>query len=134
MKKLTIKKDVYEGVTESPHFPVVIDYEGCHVEIEDLYFGNIRTLSDSILNWERLRTGEVHLDAGSRFSATLSLNSHGALVIRFRAEPTPFPGRLFLEGSFIIDGEYTGQYLMKFVKLINEGETLNIEQRHEGGP
>jgi hypothetical protein len=128
MNKLAIRSETYEGVTEVPHFPVVIDYEGCHVQMEDIYIDDLKAIADSLGRLEGSRTGEVRLDGGSRFTVVLSIDSHGGLLVRFQAEPVPFPGRLLLEGYFRIDGEYTGQYILGFQKLLKEGAPISIEQ------
>lgn len=126
--RLTITSSVYAGVTELPHFPVVIDYEGCHLEIEDIYFDNIEILSEQLERLEKTRKGEIIFDGGSRFGLQAIANVHGGITICFRAAPVNFPGKLILEGCFQIDGEHAAQTVRELRRLFSKGEPLAIEQ------
>lgn len=123
---LTIRSEVYEGVTDIPHFPIEIFYEDCHLEFEDIYFDDLGELPEQLKFLAESRKGEVNLDGGHRCRFTLSCNAHGGLLVSFRAEPIPFPGQLILKGTYTVDGEYTEEIIARFIKLISEGNTLNI--------
>lgn len=126
---LIMIRETYEGVTTIPHFPTQIDYEGCHVEFEDLYFDNLDTLNERLVQLENTRRGTVVLDGGSRFGLTIAAENRGGIAISFRAHPVSFPGTLILEGRFVIDGEHAAQSLKAFRDLIVTGKLLRIEQQ-----
>jgi len=129
MNSLVIVSEVYEGVTPTPHFPTTIDYEGCHVEFDDIYYDQLETIPDQLRKLEKSRKGIVIIDGGQRFGITVKTDLHGGVVISFRACPTSFPGKLVLEGSFQFDGEHTAQTIENMVSLLIAGQTLRIEQR-----
>lgn len=126
--RLRITSSVYEGVTDLPHFSVTIDYERCHVEIEDIYFDDLEILSNHLDNLERTRKGEIVIDGGTRFGLKAVGNCHGGIEICFHAEPANFPGRLILEGYFQFDGEHAAERIRQLRKLFSEGKALDIKQ------
>jgi hypothetical protein len=130
---LTIRSEIYEGVTDFPHFPIEIVYENCRVQFEDIYIDgpDLAQLPEQLKSLEESRKGEVKLDGGRRCSITLSCNDNGHLQVSFRAEPEPFPGHLILEGMFKIHGEFTAETIGQFIALVTEGETLRINQFRE---
>ncbi len=128
MNHLIMTRKVYEGVTTMPHFPTSIDYEGCHVEFEDIYFNQPEILLERINQLEKTRKGTIFLDGGSRFQLTIEADVHGGISISFRASPITNPGTLILGGSFVFDGEHAAPIIKKFNDLFGKGEELHIAQ------
>ena len=126
MNHLSLRREYYEGVSNLPHFLVGIDYEGCQICFDDIYFDEPSALARELQILERCRNGQVALDGGSRFRLTVSVERGGELLCRFRAEPNDFPGKLQLEGFFSIDGEFTGMALHALIRLLSEGCPLTL--------
>lgn len=129
---LKIKRKVYEGVTETPHFPMQISYAGCHVEYEDIYFDDLENVAIQLEALDATRKGELILDGGSRIQIRLSCRASGALAIAFRAQAArpAFPGQLDLKGCYEVDSEYSTQTILRLRKLITVGEAFVLKGRN----
>ena len=128
MNQLIMTSAVYEGVTAEPHFPTTIDFEGCHLEFEDIYFNRPQEIAERFLQLANSRKGFVECDGGSRFGLSVKTDVHGGVTISFRASPLTFTGKLFIEGSFVFDGEHAEPELWKFCELFSKGVKLVIRQ------
>ncbi len=133
---LTIRRDNYEGVTNTFHYPLCLIYEGCKIEFDDIYISNMDSLCNQIQDMERTRKGSVTLDGGSRFRLLIKVNLHGGFDMEFRIkkfEPF-FPGSLIMTGYFIINGENVAQFASSFKTLVKDGEKLIIERGNPADP
>ena len=98
-------------------------YHGCRLRHDDIYFDQPDDLVSRLEALEQDRAGSVGLHGGSRFDALLELTATGAVDFRFRIEePAGFPGKLVLEGRFLVGGEFTSTILDTLVRLFRDGE------------
>ncbi len=115
--------------TDMPHFPIDISYAGINVSFEDIYFDHIQTFLSKLKEIEHTRKGQIVLDGGLRIKLIFKATPQGGIEISFHLvqfEPL-FPGHLSIDGKFDIEGEYVGQLVHSFDRLINAGEELYIE-------
>lgn len=127
--RLAIRREYWSDVTEIPHFVVDLAYAGCRVVHEDIYIDDIDDVIAGLEVLQRDRSGQVVLDGGSRFVATVGMTGTGGVRLGFRTESAAtFPGRLRLEGYFSRSGEYAGQVLDSLIGLFRDGRGLVISR------
>ncbi len=126
-KSLHIKREFWPDVTDRPHFVVSINYEGCFLKLDDIYFDNELVLVSDLQQLEETRSGQVILDGGFRFSLLMEATPTGGLSLRVKASSDiTFPGRLDLEGYFQIAGEYTAGTVNSLIGLLMNGDEFVI--------
>jgi hypothetical protein len=127
-KSLTFGREVYDGVTTTPHFPIEISYFGHHVIFDDIYLDDPEQFIRGLQALESSRKGEVGFDGGHRIKILFRCDSHGGVVISFRSEQQQpsFPGQCVLEGSFEVAGERVGELVHSFERLLRDGTPVSI--------
>ncbi len=126
--RLSIQRECWPEVTGTPHFIVDLAYQGCRLRHDDIYFDKLENLVPGLDALEQARKGSLGLRGGSRFDALLEITSTGAVEFRFRTEePNDFPGRLTLQGHFLVSGEFTSRVLESLVRLFRDGDEFILE-------
>lgn len=126
--RIHINREYWPEVTTMPHFIVDIGYEGCRLSYDDIYFDKVEEAIPLLQKLERERRGAVTLDGGHRFKLTAEAASTGGMRLKFAASSSgAFPGRLELEGYFMIDGEYTAAVLGALIALLRDGKEFTID-------
>lgn len=124
-KSLEIRRAFWPEVTDVPHFIVRLNYEGCSIEYDDIYF---QALDEVVVRLEEMlesRKGAVALQGGFRFDAVVESTATGGIRFGFTAKSSDdFPGRLHLEGDFSIDGEHASAFLQSLIDLFRSGKEL----------
>ena len=124
---ISISREYWPEVTDEPHFIISIDYEGCCIKFDDIYF---KGLDDVITRLEALkdeRKGGVTLNGGFRFNASIEPTHSGAIQFKFFTESSAdFPGRLCLEGYSVIPGEDATRFTGSLIRLFRDGKALNL--------
>lgn len=124
--RLSIRREYWPDVTETPHYIVELKYEGCSVSHDDIYIG----VDDALIQLETLeatRKGDVKLDGGSRFRCTVAATSSGGLQVNFGITQGPgFPGKLAIDGYFAVDGEFAGSTIRSLIGLFRHGTDFVI--------
>ena len=124
---LKISREFWPEVTDEPHFIVRLNYAGCRIEYDDIYF---QALDETLVDLEAMlesRRGAVVLQGGFRFNAVVESTATGAVRFGFTAESSgDFPGKLHLEGYFFIDGENASAFLQSMIDLFRNGTALTL--------
>ncbi|KXJ39776.1 MAG: hypothetical protein AXA67_11990 [Methylothermaceae bacteria B42] len=124
---LSIKKEYWPEVTDTPHFIVKLNYEGCKIEVDDIYFDKLDEIIVRLETLNKERTGSVELQGGFRFNAVIEVKETGACQFIFATESSgEFPGKLHLEGIFSINGEDSGLFINSLIKLFRDGKEFII--------
>lgn len=124
---LSIKRGYWPEVTDTPHFVVKLQYQGCQIEFDDIYFDKINEVVVQLETLYEERKGIVELHGGFRFNAVVEAKERGALQFRFSTESSGgFPGRLRLEGFFLIDGENSALFIRSLIDLFRGGKEFVI--------
>ena len=122
---LAISREFWPEVTDTPHFIVRLNYAGCSIEHDDIYF---QALDEVLVRLEEMlesRRGTVALQGGFRFDAVVESTVTGAIRFGFTTESSGgFPGKLRLEGYFSIDGEEASAFLQSLLDLFRSGKEL----------
>ena len=125
--RLSIKREYWPEVTDTPHFVVNLIYEGCNVSYDDIYFDDINEAIALLESLERDRKGVVYLQGGCRFSAIIAVSATGAIQFNFITESlAEFPGKRRIEGCFSISGEDVSVFLKSLVDLFTNGKEFII--------
>ena len=135
MNSLSIRRSTFEDVTECPHFPIDLRYEGHHLSFEDIYFNEDQKIPNRLRDLEAHRGGEVLLDGGYRVKLWLTSTPTGGIELSFRMEECEpqFPGRIIIEGSFPIEGEYARSLIDSIRRLFTDGTPVTIESDDRNG-
>ncbi|WP_419590940.1 hypothetical protein, partial [Thiolapillus sp.] len=64
---LRISRELWPEVTSRPHFIMDLDYEGCRISWDDIYFAVEDEMVDRLREMRIGRKGKVALDGGFRF-------------------------------------------------------------------
>ncbi|HMK55463.1 MAG TPA: hypothetical protein VK448_02370 [Dissulfurispiraceae bacterium] len=125
---IIIRREVYEGITDIPHYPISLIYEGHHIDIEDIYITGMESLYGQIEEMERSRKGLITLDGGYRFKLNINANVQGGFDLKFHIEQhkPSFPGDLIMTGYFHINGENVAQFTQSFKTLVHDGIEMTI--------
>ncbi|WP_419638144.1 hypothetical protein [Thiolapillus sp.] len=124
---LRISRELWPEVTSRPHFIMDLDYEGCRISWDDIYFAVEDEMVDRLREMRIGRKGKVALDGGFRFLLTVEMQATGGVTLGFRTESgAEFPGKRILEGFFEVGGEYTDALLGGLVDLIDKGRPFSI--------
>ncbi len=122
---LELSREFWPEVTDMPHFIVRLNYAGCRIEYDDIYF---QALHEVVVRLEEMlesRRGAVALQGGFRFDAVVESTATGALRFGFTTESSGgFPGKLRLEGYFSIDGEDASAFIQSLIDLFRSGKKL----------
>lgn len=125
--KLSIRREYWPEVTDTPHFIVNLIYEGCNITHDDIYFNDINELIILMEALERDRKGVVNLQGGYRFNAIIESTLTGGMKFHFIAKSSSeFPGKLILEGCFSISGEAASEFLTGLIGLLKNGQEFVI--------
>ena len=126
INRLLIRRGYWPDVTETPHYIVELEYEGCSVSHDDIYI-DIDNILGQLESLETTRKGEARLDGGSRFRCSIAATSHGGLQMDFRITHGPgFPGKLSIDGYFAVDGEFSGSTIRSLIGLFRHGTDFVI--------
>ena len=128
---LSIKREYWPEVTDTPHFIVKLDYEGCKIKADDIYFDKLDEIVINLETLNKKRTGSVALQGGFRFNAVIEAKETGACQFSFTTESSgEFPGKLNLKGCFSIDGEDLSLFIDSLIELFRDGTEFSIQQGH----
>jgi hypothetical protein len=129
-RSITIKREIYEDVTDTPHFPIKVSFAGHEISFDDIYFDRLREIPAALRALEATRKGKVVLDGGFRVKICLEALSTGGISVSFRTEQSEgfFPGRCVLEGSIGIDGERVAEVIRSLERLFSDGIPVIIQQ------
>ncbi|HNP62327.1 MAG TPA: hypothetical protein PKH39_00250 [Woeseiaceae bacterium] len=120
---LQIRSEHWPDVTATPHFAVVLNYEGLTYECNDIYFDNLSDIVPELQEQERTRKGQVVLDGGFRFQMIVHARSSGGIDLNFRTESdATFPGKCVIEGCFSVDGEHAANTIGALTRLFDDGD------------
>jgi len=119
---LCIRSESWPDVTDRLHFIVEIIYEGCRLAHEDIYFDDESSVVSGLDRLNKTRSGQVILDGGERFSLSVESMTSGGLTLRFKGSAdATFPGKLNLEGFFLVDGEYAETTIKALTGIFQKG-------------
>ncbi|MBN2396670.1 MAG: hypothetical protein JXC36_09470, partial [Candidatus Atribacteria bacterium] len=124
--KMTIKREFYQDVTSTPHFITQINYEGCYIEHDDIYFDNLNNIDAELDTFNKTRIKSIIIDGGQRFRLTIIPTNNGGIKLKCNSDKINLPGKISLEGFFSIDGENVNEFIQKIKALIKDGKELNI--------
>ncbi len=125
---LKIQRAYWPEVTDTPHFSIELQYGNCHQVFDDIYFDKIDDIIEPLENLLIRRKGRVELSGGFRFGARVEATSSGALRLGFSTESSGiFPGRLRLDGEFLIDGEHAEEVIASLLDLFRQGDDFFLE-------
>ena len=111
-----------------PHFDIELVYEGCRINLQEIYFSQQDELAVQLRHMLRDRTGKVMLDGGFQFVLMVEMQATGRVMLRFRTESgIEFPGKRIVEGLFEVEGEYADSLLRSLVNLIDKGRVFILE-------
>lgn len=131
MRKLWISRAYWPEVTEVPHFVVKLDYAGYPYVCDDIYIDSFDNILAELEGLQRDRRGRILLDGGFRFKSVIEIDERGGLVIGFWVESgAEFPGKMRLEGTFNVDGEWAGQVLNQLIALFRDGEEFSLSEEN----
>ena len=124
---LNIRPELWPEITDQPHFVIDLEYAGCTLHFDDIYFDNIEETCARLRQLARERQGSALLDGGFRFSLAIEIMPRGDIKLAFHAESEPpFPGKLSLDGFFQRDGEYASSLLQDILDLLKYGKELSL--------
>ncbi|HHJ40559.1 MAG: hypothetical protein AXA67_10200 [Methylothermaceae bacteria B42] len=75
---LRINREYWPEVTDTPHFIVKLNYEGCKIEFDDIYFDKMDEIISQLEILNKKRTGSVELQGGFRFNTVIEKKETGA--------------------------------------------------------
>ena len=124
---LSIRKEYWPEVTDTPHFVIKLQYEGCKIEFDDIYFDKLEDILVQIEMLDKERKGIVELNGGFRFNAVIEPKETGSLQFNFSVESSGgFHGKLHLEGVFLIAGEDSCLFIRSLIDLFRYGKHFVI--------
>ena len=127
VRTLHISRESWPELTTRPHFVVDLDYAGCRIDWDDIYWDAQEQLPARLRALREARRGKVVLDGGFRFALTVEMRATGGVLLKFRTESgMEFPGKRVLEGFFEVDGEYTDAVLSGLLALLEKGHSFTI--------